>query len=417
MDPHKTVLVAPRGVHIDPRGLNLFIVQIVFMVLVSLAAAARAFVRVKHTKEVALDDWLMFLAVFLYFVHAAVTFWGIVQASAEGQTDMIKAESTALLSWFICEVIYAPLSALIRTSISLLLLRIAVVKLHRRIIHATVVVVWITAVLYFLLLLFQCSPVSYFYDQILPESQGKCIYFKIVPGATVAHSIIIAMADLTLAVLPVFIIWGVQMKMKMKVGVATLLSMGIFAGIALIIRIPAIKFIPVADERFIEQANGTALWSLMETSLGLLAGCVATLRPLVGMVARFLAGKKDDACGDDSVASRAKDRRSVRRSLPIELQSLTSAEDGGSRIGGGDMDSVSLRHPWQHHTGADSILGSPAPSAVHVRTSVSVSRDIPDQPRFVTQAGAFPLVNERVVTINGKDLDLEDTDLGGNKLL
>lgn len=78
-------------------------------------------------------------------------------------------------------------------------------------------------------------------------------------------------------------------------------------------------------------------------SLDFLSGCVVTLRPLVGIVAHcFGGGNKEDTHEiADSAASQAnKGGRSVRWSLPIELQSLTSAEEGS---GAGLRTGTSLR--------------------------------------------------------------------------
>ncbi|KAK3362073.1 hypothetical protein B0T24DRAFT_670982 [Lasiosphaeria ovina] len=167
---------------IDPRGDQLFTVQVVFLILVWIFIFLRAFVRFLIIKRVSLDDILMFLCVLIYTAYAILSICGILYASEARSTNPLGAESIGLHSWFVCEVIYAPLSAMIRT------------------------------------------PTSHFYGQVLGQ-----------PGS------------LALALMPIAILWNVRLGNPTKFGIAALLGIGIFIG----------------------------LWSLMEISLGIIAGSYA----------------------------------------------------------------------------------------------------------------------------------------------
>jgi hypothetical protein len=135
----------------------------------------------------------------------------------------------ALRAWYLCEVLYAPISALIRTSIALFLLRLVVVKWHIWIIRINLVVIWVISLVYFFLMTLQCRPPSYFWEgpSQKPGAIGSCMDHNIVPTATVAHSIISAMSDWVLGLLPVAILWNVTLNRRTKAGVALLLSMGL----------------------------------------------------------------------------------------------------------------------------------------------------------------------------------------------
>lgn len=130
----------------------------------------------------------------IFTTHAAITVWGIVGASTERSTDYRKGESIALHSWFIDEILYAPLSALIRSSIAVFLLRIATVKLHRMIIYGSLIVTWVLSLAYLFIMLFQCWPVSHFYEQVVGQA-GTCMNQNVVPIATIVHSVISALTD------------------------------------------------------------------------------------------------------------------------------------------------------------------------------------------------------------------------------
>lgn len=210
---------------IDPRGIQLFVAQITLLIMVWIFVLLRILVKVGLIKHIHLDDWLMIAVVFIYTAHAIITVWGIVSASREGEEHLARGESVALHSWFLCEVIYAPLSALVRTSVAVFLLRIAAIRLHRQVIYTIIGIIWVLAVIYFFILLFQCTPISYFYMQPMGEP-GSCINTSIVPCATIAHSIVNAVMDFALALMPIVMLWDVRLNKRTKTGVAALLGMG-----------------------------------------------------------------------------------------------------------------------------------------------------------------------------------------------
>ena len=61
MYPHPELLLGPRGLtdHIDPRGVQLYIIQIVLLALTWLFFGLRALVKLGLLKKVSLDDCFM----------------------------------------------------------------------------------------------------------------------------------------------------------------------------------------------------------------------------------------------------------------------------------------------------------------------------------------------------------------------
>ncbi|KAL2260159.1 hypothetical protein VTK26DRAFT_5930 [Humicola hyalothermophila] len=272
--------IIPMAQPIDPRGVGVYVLVILSLALIWLVASLRAVVKLFMIKKVMADDWLMLTSVLLYTAHGGISLWGIINASKVAEADHARGHSIALHSWFLCEVLYALMSALVRTSVAAFLLEVAAARGHRLILYANLAIIWVLCIAYFLIMLFQCNPVSYFWGQVLGQS-GSCIAPELVPGATIAHSILSFVTDITLAILPATMLWNVNLDRRTKMIVSTLLGLGVFAGFAMIIRIPFIRFVPIDSPEFLDQANGAGFWSIMETALGIIAGCVATLRPLV----------------------------------------------------------------------------------------------------------------------------------------
>lgn len=111
-------------------------------------------------------------------------------------------------------------------SIAVFLSRIAVKKSHRIILYTTTAGVIIFSLGYFLFLVFQCSPIDYFWNQFSLKP-GSCLDPELVGAMTYAHSGLNAFADIVLALLPVVIVSQLQMNPRVKLTVSIILSMGI----------------------------------------------------------------------------------------------------------------------------------------------------------------------------------------------
>ena len=164
----------------------------------------------------------------LYIIYGIIALHGIV-AGGTGlhRTDLNPhGAAIALRGWWICEVLYSPVVLLIRTSVAVFLLRIATNKVHKWIIYVDMAIIWAVTVAFFFILLFQCSPVSYFWEQAL-GAKGSCMDRRVVPGATIAHSVISAVSDWVLGLLPIAMLWDVQLNKRTKATVSFLLSLGL----------------------------------------------------------------------------------------------------------------------------------------------------------------------------------------------
>ncbi|KAK3695250.1 integral membrane protein [Podospora appendiculata] len=384
---------------INPNGVPLFVIQITFLVLVWVSISLRAVVTLWLLKRVSLDDILMFASVLLYTAFAGISIWGILYGSAQIDTNLLEGERIALHSWFLCEIIYPPLSALIRSSIAVFLLRIATAKAHRYIIYTALVFVWVLSIAYFFIVLFQCSPTSFFYDQVISES-GTCIEADIVPRATLAHSVVNATADFILALLPVAILWRVKLNKGTKVGIAVLLGIGILASIALIIRIPYVKFVSIISDGFFEETDGAALWSVVEMALGIIGGCAATLRPLAKSGSN-LSGASDV---HKLTWSRLRGMQRVDDGYPNALALDKTLADvlQNQHADADEMENQrrlsSAQSVWDFVT-EDGFTIFNNLNSVHVETSIDITRE-PDT-ELGKPSGMFPRHGDRTITING----------------
>jgi hypothetical protein len=113
----------------------------------------------------------------------------------------------------------------LKFSIAIFLLRIAVAKVHIYIIWFTVAVVEIYSAFFFFLFVLQCRPSEYFWTRYTGGT-GTCINPDTTVIATYVYSAISCAADWTLGIIPVFLVWNLQMNPRTKLSVAMILALG-----------------------------------------------------------------------------------------------------------------------------------------------------------------------------------------------
>jgi hypothetical protein len=129
--------------------------------------------------------------------------------------------------WWTCEPLYVLCNMAIKASIAIFLLRICVTRVHKMIIWITISVTEIYSLFFFLLFVLQCRPTSLFwlrYSSTPPE--GMCLDASVVAKAFYAYSAISCWTDWTYSILPVFLVWNLQMSRNVKISVVGILATG-----------------------------------------------------------------------------------------------------------------------------------------------------------------------------------------------
>ena len=207
----------------------LFIILVVFLVLGWISCLLRAWVKIVVIKKITADDYLMLCGIVLYTAYSASGLYGVTHGvGSAGKDAKLEQASIGLRAWWLCEMLYAPVTLCVRTSVALFLLQIAVQRVHRRIIIMTIAAFWIVTIPLFFVVVFQCSPVDYFWKQPFPsEPRGTCMDGHVIFVVSVIHSAISASCDWVLGVLPIFMLWKVRLNKRTKFTLSMLLSMGI----------------------------------------------------------------------------------------------------------------------------------------------------------------------------------------------
>ncbi|KAL1656297.1 hypothetical protein SLS61_000759 [Didymella pomorum] len=117
----------------------------------------------------------------------------------------------------------------------------------------------------------QCMPVAKFWDARIP---GKCINTAALYYANAAINIV---QDISLVVLPFFMLRSLIMPRKEKISLMIILGLGGIAAIASICRLHALYILTHTNDITWDNP-GTAIWSAIELNIGILCASLPTLR-------------------------------------------------------------------------------------------------------------------------------------------
>lgn len=95
------------------------------------------------------------------------------------------------------------------------------------------------------------------------------------------HSTINAVTDWIFALLPIFVLRTANMPRRAKLSVSFILALGALGSVASIVRLAYINGLNSSSSDFFVEAVNIAIASNIEPGLGIIAGSLATLRPLL----------------------------------------------------------------------------------------------------------------------------------------
>ncbi|OJI97908.1 hypothetical protein ASPVEDRAFT_49815 [Aspergillus versicolor CBS 583.65] len=257
-----------------------------FVALSSISVALRCYVRLRIVKAFGWDDFVMILALLFYIMLCGCMIGAYVWGTGKHLSELTrKQRSNAMVYWFFGDLFYAISSVLAKMSVCIFLLRVMVSSLHRRVLYGATALVVTSGIVFFILMMVQCSPISFWWRHIEGDTDGKCTTVNTIGIMLYVFSVTSALFDMTVGLLPIILVRGLQMSRKTKIAAAGLLGLACIASVAIIIRIPFVTIIH--DKGFLSSAplKGTnnpkiAVWSCIETGLSITAGSLATLRPL-----------------------------------------------------------------------------------------------------------------------------------------
>ncbi|KAF2818403.1 hypothetical protein CC86DRAFT_433465 [Ophiobolus disseminans] len=130
---------------------------------------------------------------------------------------------------------------------------------------------------YLMVCIFQCTPVPRVYNRTIP---GTCINFAWHRWSNAVTNLL---TDLSIFILPMPVIFNLNMSMGSRIGLVVLFSMGFFICLTTALRMATLPLTLATKEPTYESAP-TNLWSFIEAAVGVICACLISLRKTIGLL-------------------------------------------------------------------------------------------------------------------------------------
>lgn len=125
-------------------------------------------------------------------------------------------------------------------------------------------------------MLAQCTPVLKLWD---PEIPGKCWPPKKQMAMRIFQEVASTFCDLVFLSLPIVFLWNFQISRKNKIGICSLMGLGLFTVACAIVRTYIANTEDYEDITYNDLPWN--IWIDLETICGIIAACLPTIRPVL----------------------------------------------------------------------------------------------------------------------------------------
>ncbi|KAL8668836.1 MAG: hypothetical protein Q9168_006550 [Polycauliona sp. 1 TL-2023] len=263
----------------ENRQGGILVTTFVVTVLASVLVAFRMATRIWIVKNVGWDDYTILFATIGIVIGCGLVVvqvhYGLgrhkIYLSADGN-DFLQFTKYAYIEWI------QTFQTLMFTKLSIcfLLLRIPVEKYLIRPIQGAIVFLIVSNIVLTLLWILQCNPVEGAWNKELPASP-QCFTDAQLQRIIISQAIISIISDFALALFPIVLLWKVQIPIRVKVGLCTLMSLGLITAACCLVRTIGNWQNVNSDPTWASVNNW--YWRSWEVSLGIIAACIPPLRP------------------------------------------------------------------------------------------------------------------------------------------
>ncbi|APA10777.1 hypothetical protein SS1G_03596 [Sclerotinia sclerotiorum 1980 UF-70] len=264
----------PYKLGLNQVGYATLVVSILFILVSTIAAVLRIWTRIVKSAKFGIDDWLLFVSVFLFYAFCANILVGVYTlGGGQVYTDLVvlsRKSQQYLKSEYAIPPIYATNVTTVKLSILFFYRRIFETPcfLRNNTIVMVVCCIWYVANLIGDLL--YCIPMATFWN---PAVKGSCFNFSLY---FLIMELFDMLLDIAILCLPTKMILGLHLPLKNRIGI-----LGIFLLGALVVITSAIRigYLYNPSEVVLSLARAS-LWSVINLGVAILCACLPTYKPL-----------------------------------------------------------------------------------------------------------------------------------------
>lgn len=294
-----------------------------------ISTIARLFVRLRMIRNVGWDDYFMTFTMAVCVAGQGVIIPEVHYGAGRHIDHIPPADfSKANKLNFITQPMYLWGICLAKVSIGFFLLRIATTPFFRRLIIGIMLFMGFYTLGCFFTIVFQCTNLAVLWD---PTAKGTCWTENTLHALSYTNVSLNILTDLLFAVIiPVPMLWRVQMNKRQKASLCAILSCGVFATAAALIKVGYLPNYGKEGDWLWDSRNIT-IWTVTECNMGIIGGNLPCLKPLFRTVLGSTYGRGSRArTGSKAISGPYGPGSRNRSGANDAYNSLSSSKTGGN---------------------------------------------------------------------------------------
>ncbi|KAF2125297.1 hypothetical protein P153DRAFT_378779 [Dothidotthia symphoricarpi CBS 119687] len=181
---------------------------------------------------------------------------------------------------------------------------------------------------------FHCKPIPMNWRTV---EGGSCLPQSNITGFSFALSVVSIASDWFCALIPIPLLWNVQLDFRVKLSVLALLGLGVFASSAALIRLTITVNLSSTSD-FLYHAMPVAAWAQVELGLGVIVGNLPALRPLLEKLLQIRSTLNSNKRSDKKTSDRYLELgEGLSRRTSSKNGTVASKQGPKTNIYGGDL--------------------------------------------------------------------------------
>ncbi|KAI1046659.1 hypothetical protein LB505_014283 [Fusarium chuoi] len=261
------------------RHAQFDILAITLIAITAIVVGLRLWHKLRYERKFRLDDYLV-VAVFLLDLGNTIVCVHGLSGNGLGRDAWLFSPDTInsyLCYLYIGQTLYATDVFLTKICVALFYLRIFPVVSVQRLIWGTIVFSALGMVIFDILAIAQCQPISFYWTGWDKLHEGHCLGVQPLAWAIAAVGIIL---DVWMLAIPIWQLVQLQMKWQRKLAVAIMFTVGTFVTIVSILRLRYLVAFGNSQNPTWDSFE-TCYWSVIEINVGLWCVCLPDLRMLI----------------------------------------------------------------------------------------------------------------------------------------
>ncbi|KAM0551364.1 hypothetical protein ACHAPJ_008473 [Fusarium lateritium] len=276
----KNATMTTCGAPIRNRTTDFVVLNDVLSILSGLFVIQRFATKLYWKLPLGLDDCFIMLAMLVGVPCIVINAHGLAPNGMGRDIWTLTSDQITKFGMFFhtMAVLYFAIMTLLKLSLLFFYLRIFPTPAVRRLLWSTVAFTCVFGLVFVFVAIFQCRPISYFWEKWDGEHIGQCANINAVTWSNAAINIAL---DIWILGIPLSQLRDLNLDWRKKIGVGMMFSVGIFVTIMSVLRLAAT----------VQHGSGTlnatweffelSRWSTIEINVGIICACMPSLRILL----------------------------------------------------------------------------------------------------------------------------------------